>query len=203
MKQALMILREDLKVMKWYFLFGSLLFIASMVLGYSYEPFHQMLDEQLQQIGEVAQDLNEKDNKEHWFFAFIFLNNAIKGVLIIFAGLLLGLLPLLFIVMNGMILGYLYMSLEQAGESALLIFVKGILPHGIIELPVIIVAASYGLRMGVLALQALGRRSGNRQAGGMTLSGMFKVSLPLSLLIAGALFVAALIEAYLTPLILQ
>ena len=73
----------------------------------------------------MSKSISSKENPQVWFFIFIFLNNAIKSVIIIFLGLLLGVLPLFMLIANGMILGYV-LSL-QTNESTLSIVLKGIL----------------------------------------------------------------------------
>lgn len=140
---------QHFKEMKHYFIVVVLVFGFSLYLGWANsEQFSHFLEGQMQGLKSLSQSLSNKDNPQLWFFIFIFLNNAIKSVVIIFLGLLLGILPLFMLIANGMILGYV-LSL-QAHESTLSIVLKGILPHGIIEIPVILIACAYGLKLGLL-----------------------------------------------------
>lgn len=140
---------QHFKEMKHYFIVVVLVFGFSLYLGWANsEQFSHFLEGQMQGLKSLSQSLSSKDNPQLWFFIFIFLNNAIKSVVIIFLGLLLGILPLFMLIANGMILGYV-LSLQTHG-STLSIVLKGILPHGIIEIPVILIACAYGLKLGML-----------------------------------------------------
>lgn len=187
------------RMMKHYFIASALVFIVSMFLGYSEADRYQMyLQEQLRQLGAIANELSRQEQPQLWFFAFIFLNNAIKAVFVVFAGAMFGFLPLLFLVTNGMILGYLG-AVQPEGELWNT-FLKGILPHGIIEIPALVVACAFGLRFGMLVLKnVLGLLSPRRRAGvSAELRSYIRVTIPLSLLLTGVLFVAALIESTVT-----
>ncbi|SDO95270.1 stage II sporulation protein M [Paenibacillus sp. yr247] len=142
-------LLQHFKEMKHYFIVVVLVFGFSFYLGWANsDQFSHFLEGQLQGLKSLSQSLSSKDHPQFWFFFIIFLNNAIKSITIIFLGLLLGVPPLFMLVANGMILGYV-LSL-QTHESTMAIVLKGILPHGIIEIPVILIACAYGLKLGML-----------------------------------------------------
>lgn len=190
---------SDIRHMKRYFFLSALLFVIAATMGYSYSPLHDNLHLQVEKISTIAQELNEKEHAEHWFFVFIFLNNAIKTVAIVYLGVFFGIFPFFFIMLNGMILGYLYYTIEISGQNAAVIFLKGIAPHGIIEFPVILIAGAYGLRAGLLVLKKIiGRSKGEKDS----IVRFFKLTIPLSLTMIGLLVLAALIESYITPLFL-
>jgi stage II sporulation protein M len=146
---------EDFRSMKYYIAVSALLFAVGILIGAKSDVFHAYLNAQLQGLGEIANELSGKDHASLWFFLFIFFNNAIKSILIMYLGGLFVFLPVIFLVFNGMILGYLFSEVAASGENVWLLIVKGILPHGIIELPVIIIACAFGLRFGVLVLRIL------------------------------------------------
>lgn len=75
--------------------------------------------------------------------SLIFKNNLQAAVVIMFAGVILGIVPILSLALNFFILGFL------GGAFALKpIFFATVLPHGIIEIPAFIIAAAFGIRFG-------------------------------------------------------
>ncbi|MEW9702601.1 stage II sporulation protein M [Paenibacillus sp. SI8] len=190
--------------MKHYFIAVVIVFGVSFYLGWgNSDHFSHFLDTQLQGMKSLSQSLSSQNNPQLWFFIVIFLNNAIKSVLIMFLGLLLGILPLFMLVANGMILGYV-LSL-QTHESTLLIVLKGILPHGIIEIPVILLACAYGLKLGMLVWKSgiqlfvpLESRTARAE-----ISRILRLTKPLVVVIVVLLFLAAIIESTLTFWLMQ
>jgi len=95
------------------------------------------------------------------------------------------------------VLGYLFSIILISGWNPLIFFV-GILPHGIVEIPIIVIATAVSFRLGSIIT-----RPPNRQTIGsaltMALGDAIKVSL--GVVIPG-LIIAALLEVYLTPRLL-
>jgi stage II sporulation protein M len=83
----------------------------------------------------------------------IFANNALKCLLVIVMGLALGIAPIVFILANGLILGIVIGVTMQS--TSLLYVLVGVVPHGIIELPMVFVSAAIGLKLGMDVLKAL------------------------------------------------
>ncbi|MGU3474063.1 stage II sporulation protein M [Paenibacillus sp. D51F] len=197
----------SIKQVRRQFWLGCLLFAAGAWIGAVNESFHAMLDGQMNQIRELAKTLQESGNPTVSFFLFIFFNNAVKALIVMAAGILFGALPVFFLVMNGMVLGYLWTieSAEAGTRETLLHFAKGILPHGIIEIPVIILAAAYGMKLGGyvwrwLALALSGRETGSIRAEWKA----FRRSLvPAATVVVLLLLAAAIVESTLTRWILQ
>ncbi|NEW09623.1 stage II sporulation protein M [Paenibacillus sp. SYP-B3998] len=187
------------KEMKHYFIVVVLVFGFSFYLGWANsEQFKYFLDTQIKGLQSLSQSLSSKDHPQLWFFLVIFLNNALKSVLIVFLGLMFGILPLFMLVANGMILGYVLSM--QTHESTLSIVLKGILPHGIIEIPVILLACAYGLKLGMLVWKSgmqLFIPTQLRTARG-ELSKILRLSKPLIVVIVSLLLLAAIIESTLT-----
>jgi stage II sporulation protein M len=100
-----------------------------------------------QQILEIVK--NTKQNPQFsQVFITLFLNNIQASFIMLASGLLFGFLPFIGVITNGVLLG---ITLNQAalktGQDPLTIFVKYILPHGILELPAFILAVAMGLRL--------------------------------------------------------
>ncbi|MDQ0872670.1 stage II sporulation protein M [Paenibacillus sp. V4I3] len=190
---------QHFKEMKHYFIVVVLVFGFSLYLGWANsEQFSHFLEGQMQGLKSLSQSLSNKENPQLWFFIFIFLNNAIKSVVIIFLGLLLGILPLFMLIANGMILGYV-LSL-QTHESTLSIVLKGILPHGIIEIPVILIACAYGLKLGLLVWKSVAQLfvPDKDKTARTELVKILHLTKPLIVSIVVLLLVAAIIESTLT-----
>lgn len=83
-------------------------------------------------------------------FLVIFLNNSIKAFLAIILGVLL-IPPIFFVLTNGFILG-IVVGVKGA-ELGLIKTLMMILPHGIIEIPAMIVSAAYGTEVGIAVLK--------------------------------------------------
>ena len=123
----------------------------------------------------------------------IFLNNALKSLLSLVLGAGFGLIPVLFVGGNGLLLGLLVsLVLKQEG---FLFVLAAILPHGIIELPMILISAGLGLRLGYfMYISIRGEKTDMRFELIESLWIYLRIIMPL-------LFVSAMIETFVTPLI--
>lgn len=201
---ALKTLFAHFKEMRKYFIAAALVFITGVVLGYAdSDRFATILQSQIQGLQQLAQSLSVKDHSMLWLFGFIFLNNALKSIMIIFVGVFFGILPLFFLLLNGMVIGYLAELQAQGGQLGY--FLKGILPHGILEIPAIVIACAYGIKLGAIMTKGLfGLISERGRAVFIAdLRRFLKVSLPLIGLLAVTLLVAAVVESTLTPWLMQ
>jgi len=123
--------------------------------------------------------------------AAIFLNNTVKTLAAILLGVLFGVLPAFFLVVNGAALGLvLSLSMKSRGLWASLI---SILPHGVLELPAVFLGTSIGIMMGVLLARKLFAKSDANI--GVELGRAMKFY---CLVIVPLLFFAAVVEAYVT-----
>jgi len=121
----------------------------------------------------------------------IFLKNFMACIMSVLLGLGLGILPLLVVVTNGFMLGVVsYNVLQKAGPLYLM---AGILPHGIIELPVVLVSIAVGFRLGYLvALSIFGEKADIVKETKVAIHLLIYRIMPLLLL-------AAFIETFITP----
>jgi stage II sporulation protein M len=121
----------------------------------------------------------------------IFLKNLLASAMAMLLGLGLGLIPLMVVTSNGFLLGIVgYEAVQKAGIHFLL---AGILPHGIIELPVVLISIAVGFRLGYLLALTLAKEKAD-------LSGEIKTAIHLLVcVVAPLLFLAAAIETFITP----
>lgn len=121
----------------------------------------------------------------------LFWHNFRAAIGMAVMGVAFGLYPLLGITLNGFIVG-IVLALSLL-EGQLLVFLVGILPHGVFEIPALVIAAAAGLYLGWGPLKK--PWSGYRAALSHTLD-------PL-LLACAMLVLAAFIEVGVTPLLLS
>ncbi|AZH31319.1 MULTISPECIES: stage II sporulation protein M [Paenibacillus] len=190
----------DLRTTRRLILIAALFFCASIVVGWlSTGVIQAMLAQQMEGLGGVAQRLQNSEHPQWSFFVFIFFNNAIKCVLVIYTGALFGIVPFIFLIVNGMVLGFVVHLQTDMGRSMYEIVVKGLLPHGVIELPVLIIACAFGLKFGVNIISTLGTSIGLKRKGtGPSWEVFLKQTLTVSIWSVIFLFIAAAIESGIT-----
>jgi stage II sporulation protein M len=122
----------------------------------------------------------------------IFFNNAIKTLLVIALGILFGAITVLFLIVNGAALGIVfYLSIQSRGLWRSLLV---LLPHGILELPAVLLGTGIGLM--------LGRHSVNRLLGKAQTSlgsELVRAFYFFMAVIIPLLLMAAFVEAFVTP----
>jgi stage II sporulation protein M len=150
--------------------------------------------EVLRRLGGLVERFARTENLFILLFLMIFINNGIKALGIIFLGILLGIPPLLFIGLNGFIVGSVGSALESVMGWRYVM--ASVVPHGVIEIPMLLLATALGLTVGMESLRWLvGRESRVK----LQLSDCLKVYLRW---ILPGLAVAAIIEAFVTPLLI-
>lgn len=176
-----------------YFILFAVLFFSSCASGYFYaqsnpeianESF-SMLSQQFEVIKELHPVL---------IFLFIFFNNSIKALIATATGFLFGLVPIFFITFNGYVIGLVaYVGGTDIGMYTILM---RLIPHGIFEVPGILLACSYGLWSG----KQLYRRIIKKEDISIK-STIIKASKKCLRVVFPILFVAAVVEAFVTPLV--
>lgn len=127
--------------------------------------------------------------------AAIFLNNSVKTLAAILLGLAIGIVPALFLVVNGVVLGaVVFLSSHSRGVWPSLL---SILPHGVVELTAVFLGTAIGLMLGDFVLKRLLRRSDTKIKPELARAMRF-----FSFVIVPMLLAAALIEAFVTTAII-
>ncbi|QYR22214.1 stage II sporulation protein M [Paenibacillus sp. sptzw28] len=188
-----------LKTMRHYLIFSVVIMLAGFVVGATNSSFDSFIQGQIAGLRQMAESIEANNNSTLWFIVFIFFNNAIKAILVMYLGSLLGIVPFIFLTINGMMIGYLVSKAsEQGGGVLYTLIVKGLLPHGILEIPAIIIACAYGFRFGKIMLQGLGALFVRKIGWGKELEQFVIRTLPVMVLIVCMLLVAAVIESTIT-----
>lgn len=135
-------------------------FIVGTVLGFFLSENLVFLDDLIRQLFERTKDLETYE-----LISFIFFNNLKVAVVSLFSfvnilavfftqnpaqfflllifsifGFLLGIFPVFFVFFNGLLLGYVFSSINLTD-------LWKILPHGIFELPAIFISAGLGMKL--------------------------------------------------------
>jgi len=188
--QVTQIIRQ--RVLTRSLILAASIFFVSLVLGMLFG--RNIVEGLIGQLGAILEPLALTGKLTMLLFLIIFINNAIKALGIIFLGILIGLPPLLFIGLNGFILGGLGSALESVNGWRYVI--ASFVPHGVIEIPLILLAAALGLTVGMESLKWLIRRESRVK---LQLSNGLKVYVRW---ILPGLAVAAIIEVLVTPLLI-
>jgi stage II sporulation protein M len=148
----------------------------------------------------VLQDLVEKlvELSPIGLLFFIFLNNSLVALFASLGGIIFSVLPLLIIISNGFLIGIVFHFISSVHSWNF--FLGGILPHGLIELPIIILSTAMGLWLGRGFFMYLFFRN---ETGVSFLSKIRRVFCTYIFIIVPFLFIAALIETFLTSYLLN
>lgn len=130
---------------------------------------------------------------------FIFAHNLRAVILILLAGLVsFSVLGMLVYIVNLSMVGALLGVFQLLGFSPFTLAVSGLLPHGIFEIPALILASAAMLRIGVvLVTPQMGRSMGEVVLEQLADWTKIAVGVVLPLLL-----IASVIETYITPLLL-
>ena len=186
--------KQYLYGLKKYILFSSYVFAVAVLGGYifaqNYPSETQMLIEEIKSMF-----IFEEEPTSLELFLFIFENNVSKLFLLLPLGIFAGLLPLFSVFTNGLILG-VFAQIVSSNISWTFLFL-GIMPHGIIEIPVLIIASAIGIRIGKVAVFRLFSKKES------LISELSKALKFFVLILVPLIFIAALIEAFVTTLLLE
>lgn len=171
----------------------SILFLLSASIGYVVAIIYpDLVMQSLEELEGLVDLLKNLSPIEIMFL--IFLNNSIKSLFILILGIGFGIVPLLFIAYNGYFLGIF--SHKILMEQSLLYLAGGILPHGIIEIPMVVISAAIGIRLGIKVIAAFKGESVSLKEEMITgLRFFFYWIMPL-------LFIAAVVETFITSAII-
>jgi len=124
----------------------------------------------------------------------IFLNNALKSLAALLLGVLFGIAPAVFVMVNGFLIGALAQQLVQTRGLALVL--AAFLPHGVLELPSVLISSAIGMRFGHKAVRSLMGQGELRNELRAGLRFFLRWLVPI-------LLVAAAVEVLVTPIIVR
>ncbi|WMW25516.1 stage II sporulation protein M [Methanolobus sediminis] len=187
------VFRIYIRELKPFVFFSFVAFLISAIAGYVYYATNPSyaLDSLggLEELAEMLQGLSAIE-----IMLLIFVNNALKMFLSVLLGFALGIVPLGFLLLNGFVIGIF--AHYQTAESGVLFVIAGLTPHGIIEIPMLIISSAIGMKIGYVAFQGL--RSEPVDLKAEIIRGIkFYLHWLFPLI-----FLAAVIETFITPLVI-
>ncbi|HWS16265.1 MAG TPA: stage II sporulation protein M [Candidatus Methylomirabilis sp.] len=136
-------------MMKPYILILTLVFAVSFLAGtVAPSSIRQQMTEMVQAVAGNAQGLAGGT-----LFSNILVQNAMASIFVLISGVVVGIVPTFAIGSNGFGLGVLYrQAAEVSGYSKAALEV---LPYGVFGIPALLIAASYGLWLGVMVVRRM------------------------------------------------
>lgn len=180
---------------RWWIFIAIFLFGVGLVLGFTVGlalpgDIGDVLAEDLatlEQLGAILEPFQISTA------VFIFSKNVSALLLSFVFSPILCLLPIMALTVNGWLLAFI--STIVVEEESLGLVLAGLLPHGIIELPAIIIGEAAALSFGVMAILALFNRRKRKQ-----LLPSLKQNSKYLIVALALLLPAAIIETFVTPL---
>lgn len=176
---------------KW-ILVSISLFVASLLLGLA-TPTSSLYEEiaRLEELAELLVPLSQSD-----LFAVILVNNAFALIISFALSPLFCLVPVLALSVNGWLLAIVAGIVIQKESIGFLL--AGILPHGVFEIPALILGEAAALSFGTMVVVSLFKRERRTLVLPSLKQNLRYLVMALLLLVP-----AALIETYITPLFLS
>ena len=183
--------KKRLPMLTPYFLLSAAIFLFFVLLGYvlgvqdpGYGP------ELMSELQEMIKYLFFMSDLE--MTVFIWLNNSWVVFMAMVGGLLFGILPVVILATNGLLIGLLMNVFASQGERVF--FLVSTLPHGVIELGAVFLGTAFGF---LAARKVFRRFNAGEEIEWRTVLSELKQGFYLLFVI---LFLAAVIEVYITPL---
>jgi stage II sporulation protein M len=122
------------------------IFLLFSLIGFIFPGFfNPQILELIRELVEMTQGMNGLE-----LICFIFLNNLQSSLFAFLFGIFFGLVPFLTLILNGYVLGFVAnKSVAIDGFSVL----WKLLPHGIFEIPAVMISAGLGLKLGTYLFQ--------------------------------------------------
>lgn len=189
-----------------YLVAATVLFMLGLLLGIAAAVFYpELIQQAFAQVEEQLRSLGEDifSNQLGQGIGILFLHNLRALGLIAILGLVLGIYPVFAMLLNGLIIGVV--GAVAVPATSLAAFLAGIIPHGILEIPAILIGAAVGLRLGLAPL--FNRKNSPfaapRPNAWQGYRREFAAAARVLLICAVLLVFAAVIEVAITPLIMR
>lgn len=169
----------------------SLGILAGLIAVYQFPTITQSVEDSLQSFVKHFRGLpNAK------LAAAIFLNNSVKTLAMLLLGTFFGLVPTLFLIVNGAALAVVIsLSTQSRGIGLSLL---AIIPHGILELPAVFLGSAIGLMLGSTLSRKLAGHADAKLTGELSHALKFFV-----IVIVPLLLLAAVVETYVTAALMS
>ncbi|MCD6372741.1 MAG: stage II sporulation protein M [Thermococcus sp.] len=165
-------------------------FLAASFVGYFYSLHNP--ENTLQIVKALTEHMGPPPASDLRTFLKIFTNNTVVAVFSMLSGLFFGIGPWLIMAFNGFIVGVVVCFVTETGKYPFTQALLGLLPHGIVEIPALAIAGAAG----ILWYREIVKGEGS---GAERFKNGMKKALMMLVVSVLLLFVAALIETYVTP----
>lgn len=199
------VLKEWQIFRKDYFIHFILMNIVFFVSAFGcYFVFQAFPEETTKLMGSITEmfeskGLHEKETDLEMSIG-LFLNNSFASLLMFLSGSIpIVIMPFIYVIMNGSIIGVLFAFMAIEGEPVLELIVKGILPHGIFEIPAILYAASLG---SYISLTIIKKLIGGKYKEIKLWDEYKKTFASFLIVVIPLLIIAAIVEGFITPVLL-
>jgi stage II sporulation protein M len=134
-----------IKESKGYIYGTSFLFFFFAIIGFYFPLMEEQIMRIILELQEMFEGLNLWET-----ISLIFFNNSRASLTAIISGISFGIIPLMIIFSNGYLIGFV--SNLVARESSIFELWR-LLPHGILEIPAVLISLGMGLKLGVKLLR--------------------------------------------------
>lgn len=187
---------EELGRSKLYMVAAIILFALGVYAGFVPNETDDILKQTVETaFGNLHDQIAQSDNPTQASILFIFINNVRAILLMMVLGIIFAIMPVISMILNGAIIGFVLRMLNEAGHSLPDLIFKGLLPHGLLELPAVFIAAGYGIRLGATVIMRISPKMRDRM---QTVGQVLRSGVPLFGLLVVLLLVAAIVESTLT-----
>jgi stage II sporulation protein M len=180
-----------MKDFRRYLIIAAIIFFSSILLGF-FTPIEIDLAS-FTVLGDIADELESFSSPG--VFIYILFNNLSAFVTAFILAPFFCIFPLFSLLINGFVIGAVSALVME--QESVLFLIAGFLPHGIFEIPALLIALAASLRFGFNTLRGLFRKSYRN-----TIKPGFIENVKLLGIAAALLVPAALIETYITPIFL-
>jgi stage II sporulation protein M len=128
--------------------FSLIIFLLFLIMGLIFPIFFkQEIILFLSNLKAIAEKLNLRE-----LIFFIFKNNIKASFFVMFFGIFAGIFPIVMLAVNGYLIGFV---LNYAVSSSGIFAVWKLFPHGIFELPAVLISAGLGLKIGLNLIRGI------------------------------------------------
>ena len=200
----------------WFFFVAVLLLAIGCLAGYFWSGhFSGEIQPAIEQLKNIALNIRQNQSVISTLIT-IFWHNLLAVVFMILLGVFAGIFPAITIWLNGLLMGFVvHMVVTQSHVPAWKVIVYALLPHGIFEVPALLLGSALGIQLGFAAIHSVfrsvmglfrpdGAASQTRlQGNGPSFRSEFRRAVRWFPVLVGLLIIAATIESAVTPLLIH
>ncbi len=137
--------RQYVLAVRHHLFLAALMLIASTTAGYGYSALNPEFSAEL--TSELSSEFGAlAELPAPLLMLRIFAQNSVLCFAALILGIILAIIPILFLIYNGFIIGAVIYTASQ--EHGVMLVLVNILPHGLIEIPMILLSVAIGIRLG-------------------------------------------------------